>query len=319
MGRTPGAGPSENSRESSVIRTEIAALRLRAAAPSLWKLTNTHDTAWRGAAPELLRIERPADIDPERRPMLFVHGVEYREESEVVRDLILPFEQSAGLNSVKDRYDYYFLSWNSLLFTDELRQRLKSSLTLRLEVFGRGVFAWRDFLADIERRGREAAEYLAPFFSELLAASPLVRPVVLTHSIGSYVWSHMIAQMARDGRLPERGPGNWWNMQAAVPRSAYCPGGEFADVPRVYNGQPDATMMLWYSRMDFILSTLYLLAKPGLAMGQFGSPNRHIVQRDITRWAGEAHGQNRIVDGSGHYFTRVRQLVRSESSAFGLV
>ncbi len=290
-------------------------LATRQSNASLWKLENPHATCWRQAKPELSIWDGRSGL--KRRPVLFVHGVEYAGPHEVLRDLVLPFERAARLNGQADRFEYLFVSWNSLLFEGPLRQKLEQSASARFALFGMGMLLWPAWLADVERRAEEAARTVAPLVEHLLDDHPLQRPVVITHSLGSWLWSKLISDLQQQGRI-HAAPGPWWNMQAAVKRSAWCRGGEFEDIPALWSGPGSSPMTLWYSRFDFILSTLYLIAKPGMAAGQFGATNTRFHHRDVTKWAGEAHGQNKILSGPGAYFERVQHLIRQEAMTLGL-
>lgn len=270
--------------------------------------------------PQLKRVTHPSAFQPRKTPLIFVHGMEYRGPIEIIRDIIEPFERKARLfsGSKTAPFEIYFVSWNSAL----IDQRLSPEAFFLLKKIGLPAFLAvgakkiPHFMRSLEQRAKDVSRFLAPYFVELIATQKALRPIVLTHSLGSLVWSEMIHQLHFSGEIGEQ-LGGWLNLQPAIDYRSYCTGARYESIPRLY-GTHGSRMEVWYSRLDIVLASIYLCAKSSFAMGQLGSPSKKSVrQRDVTWHAKEAHGIFEITPRpSGGFFNRVGHLMKDQLRPF---
>ncbi len=273
------------------------------------------------------KISSITEITPRLRnadfhsPLLFIHGVEYGSPTEVIRDLVQPFLKSMyGDPSQKKAVhrDVYFISWNSALIGAELRQYMQSQTQLaRAWSFAKELSRCPLYFRDVERRAALAGEALIPFIIEWCSDSS-VGPTVVSHSLGAKVWADALKSIATRSAMLAR-PGIWWNLQPALARRAFTSEGEYALVAQMYQGGPQARAVTWYSRFDFVLSTLFWIAKGSPALGQFGCPKKSIPQRDVTKWVGEAHGMNHISGRLGTLFQRASRQITDQARELGII
>jgi len=273
-------------------------------------------------------VNEPVDLV---NPVLFLHGVEYCGVDEVLKDLVYPFERSAGLAN-SERRDFVVLCWDSRLVRGAEREQLQMTDRNRLRLILTRIGRWNSYLGDAERRARGAAEFFEPYFSKLaqMGAGRFGQEMlVVSHSLGGYLWASFLKSALKKGMLVPRC--TWWNFQPAMPRTSFCPGGEFHEVLGHFNGPStlgdtvarhhDAKIVLWYSRIDFILATLYRVAKGNFALGHLGAPGageRALKQVDVTRLAGESHGSNKLFSSARCFFTRIAPFIRHELSLMKL-
>ena len=251
-----------------------------------------------------------------RPPILFIHGVEFEGPDEVMKDLVMPMLSILGQRHTMDR-EIYLFSWNSLITNHKrLSAVLDCSFMERVKIAATELPKCRSYLSDIERRAKEAARILLPFAVEW-SAENRTGPTVITHSMGGLVWAETIKILAEASSMLSK-PGIWWSLQPALPRSALSDGGDYEIIPRIYCGGESSKALIWYSRMDLILSSIYLLAKGSFALGQRGCPRKSVTQRDITRWALEAHGMLHVSGRMGDFFKRVSRILASEADALRL-
>lgn len=276
----------------------------------LWRIDPNHHSQPRP-------IRSPRELDGDKNPLLFIHGVEYESVDEALKDLVNPILDSLRRERIKSKSIYVF-SWNSLIVPRE-----KSAAFLRASTIDRIKLALSEapkspiYLADIERRAREAASVLSSFVTEWNSQNK-VGPMVITHSMGSLVWVEAMKKILESSSMLSR-PGVWWSLQPALLRQSLSEKGDYHMVSKLYTGHESAKAMIWYSRMDFILSSLYLVSKPGLALGQWGCPENSLPQRDVTKIAREAHGMNHLVRIRGDFFRRVNHLLPIEASRLGII
>lgn len=273
------------------------------------------------------KISTIQDVAIQRRnadfhsPLLFIHGVEYGSPSEVIRDLVQPFLKSMYADQTHKKTlnrDVYFVSWNSALIGTELRQYMQSQTHMaRAWTFAKELSRWPHYFHDVERRAALAGAALIPFIIEWCSDSS-VGPTVVSHSLGAKVWADALKSIATNSAMLAR-PGIWWNLQPALARRAFTSEGEYALVAQMYQGGPQARAVTWYSRFDFVLSTLFWIAKGSPALGQFGCPKQSIPQRDVTKWVGEAHGMNHISGRLGTLFQRASRQITDQARELGII
>ena len=286
--------------------------------PKVLVLRNPRN-AQKGAKPVIEEWFHPDQQMNLRNPVLFVHGVEYANTSEILADFILPFarpfEKGASLSGNLER-DYVFLAWDSRLFCDETRRTMLLSPLKKISTFIRKAPNWPIYLEDAERRARLAAEFLAPFYHRLFPDSleesmPKHHPLVISHSLGSYLWATTLKGLLL--KNPQIRFGTWWNMQGAVLRSSFSPGGEFAMVADAFASKNGSRHYVWYSRFDFVLATLYSVAKKSLAVGQVGGTHPSMSLIDVSHKSLEAHGRSRILSDQRCFFSRISDVLQLES------
>jgi hypothetical protein len=246
-----------------------------------------------------------------RPPILFIHGVEFASASEALRDLVRPMLDIVGPNTSADRNIYIF-AWNSLLTNQvHISEALRGSMWRKVKLILRELPRCATYLRDVERRAKEAAQMLVPFAVEWNSDNR-IGPTVITHSMGSLVWAEAMKQLLASSHILSK-PGIWWSLQPAMARGVFRPGGDYDIIPKVYSGRESARKLVWYSRWDHILSTIYIASKKDFALGQRGCPAASIPQRDVTKWAREAHGMQHLSGRFGHFFERVAVMIRRDA------
>jgi|688.fasta_scaffold189745_2 hypothetical protein len=254
---------------------------------------------------------------PTRAPLLFIHGIEFASPEESLEDLVWPILEALGPQRVADRSIYVF-AWNSLLNNQvAIRDVIRNaSLFDRLRLLFRELPRCRIYLKDVERRAKEAAHHLLPFVLDWGSENQM-GPTVISHSMGSLVWAETLKLVLNSSQHLAK-PGIWWALQPAMHRWSFADGGEYSVVPKLYTGADSARAVVWYSRLDFILSTIYLLSKRGFALGQYGCPVGTIPQKDVTQWVREAHGMRHLRTKWGHFFERIKPLIAEQADLFGI-
>lgn len=288
----------------------------------LWHLLNPVEVAACGSDAAIYhQVHSPDELSPTERPLLFLHGANYMDATEVIRDLVYPFlcallserSQSAW------RAPIYFVSWNSALIPEDASQEKTRTPNRRLPLstIFKEITHWNDRMKDLESRASKAGLALSSFVQRWTTHHQ-IGPTVISHSLGARVWAETLKAVAANTPTSVP-PGIWWNLQPALSRNAFTAGGEYEIVRHLYNGDTHAKTVVWYSRLDFVLSTLFLLAKKSPALGQFGCSEKLIAQRDVTLWAREAHGMNHIQGSLGSFFRRTAALILLEAENLGIV
>jgi hypothetical protein len=273
----------------------------------LYILRNPHQALWGTDQPEICPAGNLGDLDGP--VMLFIHGLQYGSAGEVVRDLIRPFELGAGLYAKANGRAPHclFFHWPSALDLTDGRSAAQ---------FLKAV-AWQPprlldhisaKLSEAEFKAGLAGFEFADVCAQLFERGDRPEPLVVTHSLGAHVWAQFVQQQVLLGRaLPNIG--QWWSLQPAIPWSALQTGGDFELCGDLYAAEPQRKL-LWYSSFDMVLATLYYLAKRERAMGQVGAPYLAVEQRNLARYAGEAHGTTALRPST--FFCRVKDLIRSK-------
>jgi hypothetical protein len=284
---------------------------------SIWRLHNPLETAKFGPNLAVVSLVSPAEGLQGHKPLLFLHGVEYQSPREVIHDFIHPFlscllqEEHSFLEPV------YFASWNSKLFqvtTNSIKHNSCKRLSLA-SVIGRLPFC-RYYLRDVEQRAKDAAVVIASFVERLVSGRNGLQ--VISHSLGAKVWADTLVLLSQRSSQ-EISPGTWWNLQPALPHYAFSAGSEYDVIPKMYLSCINSRYLAWFSKIDFVLSTLFILAKRARAMGQFGCKVKILPERDVTRWVKEAHGMNHVRGKLGTFFKRAGGLIPQEAKNLGIV
>lgn len=309
----------------------------RIARPSraqMWRLNNPHAALWGGGAPPTELSARTYQRPEGKIPLIFVHGVNYAlgdEQShwkEACNVFVKGFEEQARIfrdADHQDKAELLFVSWDT-----EFNQRdveviidgLSHVLQGDIINVAQGLIIWGVLWRELERRAGEVAEFIHPFFKKMLnsqVVSESTKPFVVTHSLGSFVWSKMINDMVKDGSLTREpsninfSAGEWWTMQSAVLNTAYQPEGEFPYVANVYYSDAFFYLLVWYSSMDAVLCGPYTWAKQGLAMGAVGAGTviDSSYQLDVSLISGPAHGETAIA-GHLRYFSLVGTTIANQ-------
>jgi hypothetical protein len=251
-----------------------------------------------------------------RPPILFVHGIEFSSASEALQDLVKPVLDILGRNTTADREIFVF-AWNSLLTNQHpISDAFKGSLMTKLWRLARELPRCTTYLKDVERRAKEAAQALLPLAITWNSHNK-TGPTVISHSMGSLVWAETMKLLLQSSKTLSK-PGIWWSLQPALPRGVFKPGGEYEMIPGIYTGKESAKKLVWYSRWDHILSTIYVISKRDFALGQKGCPAGMIAQRDVTEWAREAHGMQHLSSKLGHFFERVAVVLQQDAQQLDL-
>jgi hypothetical protein len=277
---------------------------------SLWKILCLETQ-------KVQRVEKPSDLLSDLPPLLFIHGVEFNGPHEAIQDLVEPMLRYLSLDKLKNR-SILILSWNSLIVPRDVSDRFFAAAT-REKIF-RGLtelIKCRSYMNDVERRAYDAAKYLSSFILEWNSHHK-TGPIVITHSMGSLVWVEALKNVLESSSMLAR-PGIWWSLQPAMCRQSFTDSGAYRMVSKLYTGHESARAMIWYSRMDFILSTLFILSKRTFALGQFGCPEQSLPQRDITSIVGEAHGMSHLTRIRGNFFTRAGTIIATEAANLGII
>ena len=277
---------------------------------SLWKVLCLQTS-------KIQRIENPCDLRGDLPPLLFIHGVEFDGPEEAIRDLVRPMLNHFGVDKLKNR-SVYVLSWDSLIVPRDVSARFFAAPT-SWRIF-RGfaeLIKCRSYMNDVERRAYDAAKHLSHFIIDWNSHHK-TGPVVITHSMGSLVWVEALKHILESSSMLVR-PGIWWSLQPALRRQSFTGSGEYRMVSKLYTGHESARAMIWYSRMDFILSTLFILSKRTLALGQFGCPEQSLPQRDVTSIVGEAHGMSYLTRIRGDFFRRAGKMIATEAANLGII
>jgi hypothetical protein len=276
---------------------------------ALWQVDETITTVTRVTS--IPSVTAAHGTPRSRPPILFIHGVEFASATEALRDLVRPMLEIVGPNVSADRNIYIF-TWNSLLTNEmHISEVLKGSIWRKINLIGRELPRCATYLRDVERRAKEAAQMLLPFAVEWNSDNK-IGPTVITHSMGSLVWAETMMHLLASSPLLSK-PGIWWSLQPAMPRGVFRPGGDYDMIPKVYSGRESARKLVWYSRWDHVLSTIYIASKKDFALGQRGCPDASIPQRDVTKWAREAHGMQHLSARFGHFFERVAVIMRRDA------
>jgi len=249
-----------------------------------------------------------------QQAVLFIHGIEYGNPHEVIRDFVRPFYEAAAPETPTPQKDFYFLHWNSLLTTKATRKYLERDSVAKIIFYAKASRLWSKYLDDIERRAKQTARNVRKEIANL--AKHYDEILIVTHSYGAAVWGHLAKELlTKNKRGIYHNKFHWWMLQPALPKDAFCKGGQLADVAEQHQQRGDR-IKIWFSRLDWVLSSLYFGSRRDFALGQVGTKNKAISQIDVTRTVREAHGKNLIFRSDEDFFMRARTLLRQDFLTF---
>lgn len=295
-----------------IVQRGLAGVVQRDPRPSLWWLTNPYESIWAGDPPNIRQITSPSSI-PQGHTLLLIHGMNFKADPRIAYDeFVKPFEKQFQyfVQGSRTNVNLLFLSWDTWLLDEDKNKILAA---IGFADAGIGMILWGVLWRELERRAEEVTRYLEPYIKILWRYDRNYSNFVISHSLGSYLWSYQISTTVWNNE--EGFSGKWWSFQPAVLFNAYDDGEVFHKVPEWYKFTSDTghNLYLWHSTTDIVLSTAYLFAKQGLAMGQVGAnyaEGHTFWQRDVSAWAGPAHGETEIIPRSGGYFRRIGTLIR---------
>ena len=280
--------------------------------PSFLLLENAKEVAWNHAVPAIKILTPDCHFSIERRPIVFVHGIEYANPEQVITDFFVPFEREAKLllNGDTSAFAIYLVAWDSRLsLCASMRAKLSESVTESIWHFAIRLPVFPRHMADLERKASQVADFVLPYAKRLMTEN-LPSPIVVSHSLGSYLWANVVKRLWQEQDLPLSW-GLWWNLQPAIPAGSFDKGEEFHEVCLAYDGISGIQSM-WYSSLDFVLGTLYRVGKRRWAMGQIGPGRAKVVSRNVSFLAWEAHGLVTLRSGAGSFFRRIGNLLRRD-------
>ncbi|MGN4757796.1 hypothetical protein ACTFRK_18235 [Bacillus cereus group sp. MYBK227-2] len=253
--------------------------------PRLLHLHNP-EVVWKGGSYNITEFDiQKDDINPQRTPYIFVHGMMFSADDSSAYDFYKQFELEARMfnNDTGANYshaDIYLVSYDSDL-TDELKLLVRKGIEVivRDTVIGDDAeflyFAvlWRIMVERAENAGR----VIAPFL-ERLARIDTPKPVegmAISHSLGDYVIANA-SKIFLTQNPNLKVFNNWWCMASALPADAFTNTGSYTISPKIAVNQEDPEAkpgtILWFSRMDAILSYIFPSANNGsLALGVTGA------------------------------------------------
>jgi hypothetical protein len=273
---------------------------------------------------EILNNEKPnlANSSP-AQSIVFVHGVDYGTPSEVVRDLIIPFERHSKVfaHDHIGSYRIFFYFWFSKINlsdtglnaedADHAEQSLGQLLTSPRRLY-QSLFSWRRKINDCEQVAQSHAKALSKYLESLahLSTGSTFNPIIISHSMGSYLTAHALTNYFQD-RQGEIIP-TWWNLQPAVAAKDFHGDGPFACLSDIYGNQLKS-FRLWYSRVDLVLTLACLLGQKSLAAGLVGIKSLAPRCKDVTLQALEAHGSLSLWGAKRCFFERTADAIRAEA------
>ncbi|WP_315074482.1 hypothetical protein [uncultured Clostridium sp.] len=250
--------------------------------PVMYRLAHP-SCVWTGAPPELV----PFDIRTEKprkgvKPFIFVHGMLYNQSKTSAYGFYKPFEKSVKMYRDKtsdndtDDVDIYILSYDSNI-TDETNLIIRRAIEAEIgtTVTGQSTLIFLAILwRDLVERAREAGEiHLLPFFREIVRQDDRGSKsgIIVSHSLGNEAVA-FAAQELSYGPICD----SWWCMAAALPADSFTNTGSYSHAPLI-SGTNDGSTIVWFSRTDATLSSLYPLGntapngEPMLALGVTGA------------------------------------------------
>jgi hypothetical protein len=252
-------------------------------------------------------------------PLLFIHGAHYQTPMDAYTEICLPLIEAVGEEQIFCHRTLFLVWWNSqIVLRDQSPLILHdaSSLVI-LWHFIVGMLQCRSIISALEERASHAAKALHGAISNY--QEKCAEPVAaITHSMGASVWLETLTLQVRAPTRPFK-PGIWWSIQPAIPRKSFCKGQKYEFVPHLYNTEPHSKIVVWYSKFDLVLTTVYFIAKRCLAMGQSGCPQRSVPHKNLTFQLFEAHGRTYLLKRFGPMVDRMKSKVLPELKALGII
>ena len=243
-------------------------------------------------------------IDFRAKPVIFIHGANYRTAPEVMRDFVDPFSAAALPHCPKVCADsqVYIVHWTSDLMETLTASRMVSlAFNLSEHISRSELIAWRC--------SRKLAENLATLF-----ASHSKAPLFISHSMGALLLAHALGRLVRSGRTVPVGTA-WWSLQPYLARDAYACGSQFAFIPRLFTRR-GGRHAVWYSKKDFILRAAASFGPRRTVMGLIGAQHASVEATDTTAETQEAHGSITLWSSKGNFFKRLEKMLRTEFARF---
>jgi hypothetical protein len=202
-----------------------------------------------------------------------------------------------------------FIHWDSKIKTKRTIEMASFKSAFRGFIqLGREAAGLHRVFETLELRAMDTASRVYPVLSSFLNRPHGPTPLVITHSLGALVWCELVSLAMASDNYPQN-LGHWWNLQPALEWDALNPGKRFGLVSDAYCRKKRGHVSVWFSKIDFVLSTLFLMAKGKYAMGQVGGGPQEFTSLNLTKVVGEAHGQASL-RRSGCFFTRVHRELR---------
>ncbi|MEB8700833.1 hypothetical protein P4H21_08580 [Bacillus cereus] len=296
--------------------------------PRIFLLENPRDAVWGGAPANFKEVDVNKALPMDRVPFLFVHGAEYNAFASEAFKFYRQFELAAGMfnNNITDysKADIYIVSYDSKLTDEEgliIRKGISTVLGGNITGDAPNIYAsvlWKE----LERRAKITAnEKIFPFLRQIALANNKGRAV--THSLGCLCLAHAANQYI-SGRASIRPAfSSWFCMAAAIPTSAFTRTGEYTSAPLIA-GIPDGIAYgtsVWSSKLDSVLSTMYVLANNRFAMGQWGAlqtkENYYYTNLDVTKCVRGIHEVKEGEFGKG-YFEKISLRLKRVLKTGGL-
>ena len=286
--------------------------------PALFRLENPHAFFWGRRTPRIKRVLGFSNISRRKKLLLFVHGMEYYGVGEVVSDLLVPFEKQAELFRSPDseeNFDFLFVFWSSTLIDEsDEHALLRVKRRLGLTAFSILVWRyWRQIFKDLESRADQAGLFMASFCDYLDQKNISQNLYTISHSLGARVWARALC-VSSEAR-GDLYPGYWLNLQPALEHDAFWGGRPFTRIQNLYS-KSKARHAVWFSKFDFILSTLFLLVKRRPAMGHIGCVAESFSSLNVTVDVREAHGKVSLFSRKRCFFTRAGRHIRNEATRY---
>lgn len=276
--------------------------------PQIYALWNPKEAVWEGAEPRLEPVpEDWNNFHIESTTYLFIHGKDYRSDPKEAYEFYVRFAKEVNLYKESHTIEDVFLVSYDTKITDEAETIIRKGFETVLATMVTGsapnlflAVLWRE----LERRATVTGDFLLPLLKRMREGKGSYGAV--THSLGCFTFAHAAKRLISE--QPEgHGLNFWYCMAPALPANAFTNTGIFKQAPLI------GETSVWYSFIDSILSTAYILANGHPAMGQTGAlePAHSLNDIDVTKLAGPVHNVQEIAEIPG-YFTLVGPKLREK-------
>lgn len=288
--------------------------------PKILKLTNPKEFAWEeGVEPEWDPVDINTITFPSgRTPFVFIHGAQYEELGLIKDDLhafdfFKLFEKYAAWMFKDERnppVDIYSVSYDTSIADDKKKVLMDAfASAIGEEATGESPFLFHGVLWDeMVRRAEVTGEYIKPFL-EKLSGSGVTDAMAITHSLGCHVLAYAAHQL-RTNQSSLVAFQSWFCMAPTLPSNVFTSTGKFRYAPGIASRHERefGKTIIWHSKFDSILTSLYFLANNGcLAMGQTGAGQSHELSYDldVTETVDVYHGGAKYFELLNHYVQRI--------------
>lgn len=259
----------------------------------LFQISNSQGFLLNNEPPRFEPVDTTSWSDDNRgRSIVFVHGANYGSKCEVIRDLVAPFTRASKLhqNSAAKGIMIKLLVWPSEQFPCASWKHALRGLVSGMKQFK--TLEWSAFQTSVK------------LFSDIrnLLCNARSAPIFISHSFGALVMSHLLRHLFVEGiKLPEGS--TWLSLQPAIEHCAYSRGARFQFIPGMFESAR-GRHVVWYSRADMVLGTLYRFYKRRSPMGLWGPTGAGVEAEDLTQESQEAHGTFSWSKLKGNFFDR---------------